>query len=251
MEFIDLNSDLGESFGAYRLGMDREILKHISTANIACGFHAGDPLIMDKTVRSARDNNVSVGAHPGFPDLNGFGRRKMDVSLEELEAMVIYQVSSLIGFARKYGVKVNHVKPHGAMYNMAAKDMEMARAIAKAVKVVDSNLILIGLSGSCLVKAGEEIKLKVCNEVFADRAYSEDGSLVARGVDGAVIHDSNIAISRVLKMVKEGKVNAINGKEIAIKVDSICVHGDNPQALKFVQDIVKCLSKENIEIRSY
>ena len=247
---IDLNCDLGESFGNYKIGMDEEVIKFISSANIACGFHASDPLVMEKTVALAKENGVQVGAHPGFPDLVGFGRRNMNVSPAELKAMVMYQVGALAAFCKARGVKMNHVKPHGAMYNMAAKDIKLALAIAEGIAQVDDSLILLGLSGSQLLKAAQEVGLKSAAEVFADRAYEEDGSLVARTKPGAVIADENQVIERVIKMIKFGKVQAITGKEIEIKPDSICVHGDNPKALNFVKLIRQRLTQENIKIEA-
>ena len=177
---IDLNCDLGESFGNYKIGMDDEVIKFISSANIACGFHASDPLVMEKTVALAKENGVKVGAHPGFPDLAGFGRRNMNVSPKELKAMVVYQIGALNAFCKVSGIKMNHVKPHGAMYNMAAKDERLAFAIAEAVAHVDDSLVLVGLSGSELLKAAKIVGVKCASEVFADRAYEDDGSLVPR-----------------------------------------------------------------------
>ena len=247
---IDLNCDLGESFGNYKIGMDEEVIKFISSANIACGFHASDPLVMEKTVMLAKEKGVKVGAHPGFPDLAGFGRRNMNVSTAELKAMVMYQVGALAAFCKARDIKMNHVKPHGAMYNMAAKDIKLALAIAEGIAEVDDSLILLGLSGSQLLKAGMETGLKCAAEVFADRAYEEDGSLVARTKPGAVIADENEVIERVIKMIKLGKVQTITGKEIEIKPDSICVHGDNPKALNFVKLIRERLIGENIKIEA-
>ena len=247
---IDLNCDLGESFGNYKIGMDEEVIKFISSANIACGFHASDPLVMAKTVSLAKESGVSIGAHPGYPDLVGFGRRNMNVAPEELKAMVQYQIGALNAFCKASGVKMNHVKPHGAMYNMAAKDEKLALAISAGIAEVDDSLILLGLSGSELLKAANQIGLKCANEVFADRAYEEDGSLVARTKAGAVITNEEEVIERVIKMIKEHKVKAITGKEIEIKPDSICVHGDNPKALNFVKVIRERLIKENIKIEA-
>lgn len=247
---IDLNCDLGESFGNYKIGMDEEVIKFISSANIACGFHASDPLVMVKTVSLAKESGVSIGAHPGYPDLVGFGRRNMNVAPEELKAMVQYQIGALNAFCKASGVKMNHVKPHGAMYNMAAKDEKLAIAISAGIAEVDDSLILLGLSGSELLKAANQIGLKCANEVFADRAYEEDGSLVARTKAGAVITNEEEVIERVIKMIKEHKVKAITGKEIEIKPDSICVHGDNPKALNFVKVIRERLIKENIKIEA-
>ena len=245
---IDLNCDLGESFGNYKIGMDEEVIKFISSANIACGFHASDPLVMAKTVEMAKENRVKVGAHPGFPDLVGFGRRNMNVSSAELKTMVQYQIGALNAFCIAKGVKMNHVKPHGAMYNMAAKDVNLATSIAEGIAEVDSSLILLGLSGSQLINAAKQVGLKTAAEVFADRAYEEDGSLVARTKPGAVITNEDEVIERVIRMIKSGCVKSITGKEIPIQVDSICVHGDNPKALNFVKMIRERLLSENIKI---
>ena len=247
---IDLNCDLGESFGNYKIGMDEEVIKYISSANIACGFHASDPLVMVKTVSLAKENGVSIGAHPGYPDLVGFGRRNMNVAPEELKAMVQYQIGALNAFCKSAGIKMNHVKPHGAMYNMAAKDEKLALAIAEGIAEVDYSLILFGLSGSQLLTAAATVGLKCANEVFADRAYEEDGSLVARTKAGAVITDEEEVIERVIKMIKEEKVKTITGKEISICPHSICVHGDNPKALNFVKVIRQRLLQENIKIEA-
>ena len=245
---IDLNSDIGESFGNYMLGMDEEVLKYVTSANIACGWHAGDATVMDKTVLMAKSLNTSIGAHPGFPDLMGFGRREMKVGYEEAKNYIKYQIGALWAFARSHGVELQHVKPHGAFYNMAAKDSRMARAIAEAVYEVDKELILVGLAESEMIRMGKDIGLKVANEVFADRAYNPDGTLVSRNINGAVIHDRDTAINRVIRMVKEGKVTSVTGEDINIQADTICVHGDNPSAVLFVQEIRKALEKENIKV---
>lgn len=247
---IDLNCDLGESFGNYKIGLDSEVIKFISSANIACGFHASDPVVMAETVKLAKETGVSVGAHPGFPDLVGFGRRNMNVSVKELKAMIQYQIGALKAFCDASGIKMNHVKPHGAMYNMAAKDSALALAIAEGIAEVDSTLILLGLSGSKMLEAASQVGLKSASEVFADRAYEEDGSLVARSKPGAVITNEDEAINRVIGMIKYGKVQAVTGKEISINPDSICVHGDNPKALKFVELIRERLISEGISIES-
>lgn len=247
---VDLNSDIGESFGTYKLGLDDEVMAHISSANIACGWHAGDALVMEKTVQVALEKGVAIGAHPGFPDLMGFGRREMVLSPEEAKAYVKYQIGALWAFAKSKGAKLQHVKPHGALYNMAAKNQALAKAIAEAVYEVDRDLILVGLANSELTKAGQEIGLRTANEVFADRAYNPDGTLVSRKLEGAVIHDNNLAIARVIRMVKEGKVEAINGEEVSIKADTICVHGDNPQAVAFVDTIRRALEKESVNVCS-
>ena len=248
MAKVDLNSDLGESFGAYTIGMDDKVIPLISSCNIACGYHASDPLVMAKTISLAKEAGIGIGAHPGFPDLMGFGRRNMNVSPAEAAAYVTYQLGALYAFARSAGVQLQHVKPHGALYNMAGKDHALALAIAKAVQAFDPSLILMGLAGSESVKAAEEIGLPVAREVFADRAYMPDGSLMPRGREGAVIHDENEAIRRVIRMVKEHKVTACDGTDIEIVPDSICVHGDNVKALTFVTQIRSALKEEGVEI---
>lgn len=247
---IDLNSDLGESFGVYKIGMDQEVLKYISSANVACGWHAGDSMVMEKTVALAKKNGVAVGAHPGYPDLVGFGRRTLNVTPEEVKTYVKYQVGALLAFTKGAGVRMQHVKPHGAMYNMAAKDYKLALAIAQGIKEVDENLVLMGLANSEMIRAAKDVGLKVANEVFADRAYNDDGSLVARSLPGAVIHDKDVAIKRVIRMVKEGKVESITGNDVDITVESICIHGDNPEALEFAKNIKEALINEGIEISS-
>lgn len=246
---VDLNCDLGESFGNYKIGGDDKIIPLISSANVACGFHAGDPVVMKKTIETAKKNNIGIGAHPGFLDLMGFGRREMKISLDEAKAYVLYQLGALGAFCKSEGVKLQHVKPHGALYNMAAKDYKLSRAICEAVAEFDNSLIILGLSGSETLKAAKNLGLKYASEVFADRAYEEDGSLVARSKEGAMIHDENEAIERVVKMIKEQKVTSITGKEIPIKADSICVHGDGEKALLFVKKIREKLESENILIQ--
>ena len=245
---VDLNSDLGESFGAYTIGLDEQVIAHISSANIACGYHAGDPLVMDKTVAAAKAAGIAIGAHPGYPDLIGFGRRNMTCSPAEVKAYVKYQLGALMAFAAAHGMKMQHCKPHGALYNMAGKDAALARAIAEAIAEVDSSIILLALAGSQMIKAGEEAGLRVASDVFADRAYQADGSLVPRKQPGAVIHDTDEAIARTIRMVKEGKVTAITGEDVPLKADSICVHGDNPSAVEFVRNIRARLEAEGVTI---
>ena len=247
---IDLNCDLGESFGNYKIGMDEEVIKYISSANIACGFHASDPLVMEKTVALAKENGVKVGAHPGFPDLAGFGRRNMNVSPKELKAMVVYQIGALNAFCKANEIKMNHVKPHGAMYNMAAKDERLALAIAEAVAHVDDSLVLVGLSGSELLKAAKRVGIKCASEVFADRVYEDDGSLVPRTKIGAVITNEEEASDRAVQMIKFGKVKSISGKEIPITADTICIHGDTPQALHLARIMRAKFAREKIEIQA-
>lgn len=247
---VDLNADIGESFGAWKKGMDAEVLDFVTSANIACGWHAGDPVTMENTLRIAKNKGVAVGAHPGYPDLLGFGRRNLNASPAEVKSYVTYQIGAFYAFAKAAGLEIQHVKPHGAMYNMAAKDIRLASAIASAVKEFDSSLILMGLSGSRLIEAAEEIGLKTANEVFADRAYEEDGTLVARTKEGAMITDEELAIKRVAGMVKNGTVEAITGKMIALKCDSVCVHGDNPKAVAFVKKIADTFRADGIEVKA-
>lgn len=245
---VDLNSDLGESFGAYTIGMDEAVIAHVSSANVACGYHAGDSLVMDKTVAACKAAGVAVGAHPGFPDLLGFGRRNMVCTPKEVKAYIQYQMGALMAFTAAHGVKLQHVKPHGALYNMAAKDMDLAMAIAEGIASVDKDVILLGLAGSKMLEAGRQAGLRVASEVFADRGYQADGSLVPRSKPGAMIHDKDEAITRTIRMVTEGKVTAVTGEEVSIDAHSICVHGDNPSAVEFVKNIRARLEAEGVAI---
>ncbi|WP_276496332.1 LamB/YcsF family protein [Pontibacter litorisediminis] len=245
---VDLNCDMGEGFGAWHMGHDSELLNYVSSANIACGFHAGDPATMKKTVRLALAKRVAIGAHPGLPDLAGFGRREMAVSAEEVYDMVVYQVGALQAFARAEGVRLHHVKPHGALYNMAATNAALAEAIAEAVSKVDAELILFGLAGSKLVKAGEKCGLRTASEVFADRTYQPDGTLTPRRQPNALITNQDEAVQQVLRMVQEGKVRSQQGTEVSIKADTVCIHGDGPHALPFARLIHERLSAEGIHL---
>lgn len=247
---IDLNSDLGESFGNYKIGNDDEVLKHVTSVNVACGFHAGDPQVMETTVEKAFENNVAVGAHPGFPDLLGFGRRPIQISPGEAKAYVIYQVSALNGFVKALGGKMQHVKPHGAFYNMAATDPILAKAIAEGVYAVNPELILMGLAGGELVEAGKEIGLQTASEVFADRTYTSEGTLVSRTVANSLIHDKDQAATQILNIVLNGKVKAIDGTEIPLEADSICIHGDNYEAVQLVKHLKQSLSDNGVQIKS-
>lgn len=248
---IDLNADLGESYGNYKIGSDAEIIPLISSANVACGFHAGDPRVMIETIKRIKESgSTGLGAHPGFLDLMGFGRRYMELPDDEVHAIMLYQLSALDGIARTYGLELNHVKPHGALYNATFKDEILARVIAQAVKDFNPKLKLMGLANNNLVKAGEALGLDVINEVFADRAYEDDGTLVSRSKNGAMISDSNIATERVIRMITEGKVESINGKDVDIQADSICVHGDGGKALEFVKEIRRQLESKGISIET-
>ncbi|EHO76110.1 UPF0271 protein [Fusobacterium animalis F0419] len=248
--FVDLNSDIGEGYGAYKLGMDEEIMKCVTSVNCACGWHAGDPLIMDKTIKIAKENNVAVGAHPGYPDLLGFGRRKMIVTPAEARAYMLYQLGALNAFAKANGTKLQHIKLHGAFYNMAAVEKDLANAVLDGIEQFDKDIIVMTLSGSYMAKEGKRRGLKVAEEVFADRGYNSDGTLVNRSLPGAFVKDPDEAIARVIKMVKIKKVTAVNGEEIDIAADSICVHGDNPKAIEFVDRIRKSLITDGIEVKS-
>src|ERR687884_1496907 len=225
---IDINSDLGESFGAYTIGHDAGLMKAITSANVAAGFHAGDPSVLRETIRMAKANGVAVGAHPGFPDLVGFGRRELNVTSKEAEDFVLYQVAAVAGVAAAEGVAMQHVKPHGALFNMAVRDAELSAAIARAVAALDRSLILFGLPGSEILRAGREAGLRVAAEVFADRAYEPDGSLASRRKPGSVIHDANAVVARAVRMAKERTVVAVDGSVVTLDADTICVHGDTP-----------------------
>lgn len=248
-KIVDLNSDVGESFGSYKLGLDEEVLKHVTSVNIACGWHAGDPLIMENTVKLAAANGLGIGAHPGYPDLLGFGRRNMDITPKEAKAYMLYQLGALYAFTQASGLKLQHVKLHGAFYNTTSVKPDLAEEIINGILEFDKNLILLALSGSYIAKRALEKGARVAQEVFADRAYNPDGTLVSRKLPGSVIHDKNEAIERVKKMVLTGKVTAVDGKEISIAADSICVHGDNPEAVNFVNTIRQSLASEGIELK--
>jgi UPF0271 protein len=247
---VDLNCDMGESYGTYQMGNDEAIFPYITSANIACGFHAGDAAVMKRTVRLALKYSVAIGAHPGLPDLQGFGRREMAVSAEEAYDMVIYQIGALAAFVQSEGGILHHVKPHGALYNMSAIHKTLAEAIAEAVYKVNPRLVLYGLSGSELIEAGSKIGLQVANEVFADRSYQDDGSLTSRKSANALITDEDLAVAQSLRMVKEGTLTAVNGSEIAIKADTICLHGDGEHAAVFAAKIHIRLKEENIGLQA-
>ena len=251
MSSVDLNSDLGESFGAYKLGDDAEILKHITAANVACGWHAGDPMVMDRVVRMAAENGVAVGAHPGYPDLMGFGRRPMKLSFDEAKNYVKYQVGALSAFTTTYGTKIHHVAPHGSMGNMCQTDRELSRAICEACYEIDKDIIIYYCAGAVLAEEAEKVGLRTACEIFADRAYEDDLSLRSRKLEGSMITDEDVAIQRCIRMVKEGKVTGYSGKDLDIKGDTLCVHGDGPKAIAFVKKITEAFKKEGIEIRTF
>ena len=248
MKTLDLNCDMGEGFGAWKMGDDAALLHHVTSANIACGFHAGDPGTIHRVVKMAIEKGVAVGAHPSLPDLQGFGRRRMSVSAEETYDMVLYQIGALAGFARACGGKLSHVKPHGALYNMAAKDGMLAQAIARAVRDFDPRLVLFALAGSELVRAGEQAGLTTASEVFSDRTYQSDGSLTPRAQPDAIIHDVETSIAQVKRMIGEGKVKSIGGADIAVRADTLCIHGDEPNAVEFARRIRAALDADGVRV---
>ncbi|MGN0776948.1 MAG: LamB/YcsF family protein [Candidatus Ventricola sp.] len=250
MPSIDLNCDLGESFGAYTIGMDSAVIPYITSANVACGYHAGDPIVMQKTVAACKASGVHIGAHPGYPDLMGFGRRSIAATPAEVKAYIQYQVGALSAFCTAAGVPLCHVKPHGAMYNMAAKDEALARAICEGILEVNPKLTLLALSGSAMVSAARTLGLSVKNEVFADRGYQSDGTLVPRSKPGAMITDEDEAIARVIRMAKEGVVRSVDGVDVPLTADSVCVHGDGEKALAFVRRIRAALTDAGIEVKA-
>jgi 5-oxoprolinase (ATP-hydrolysing) subunit A len=245
---IDLNCDMGESFGAWTMGSDAALMDYVSSVNIACGFHAGDASVMRKTVETAIAKGVAVGAHPGFPDLQGFGRREIKMSSEEIFDIVLYQISALKGICEASGAQLHHVKPHGALYNQAAKDANLAEAIAKAVKAIDENLIFYGLSKSLLISEAERQNLKTASEVFADRTYQTDGNLTPRSASDALIKDTEKAVAQVLQMIETQTVTATSGETIPIKAETICIHGDGENALEFAKIINSELIKKGVKI---
>ena len=245
---IDLNSDLGESFGPWPMGQDAALMDSISSANVACGFHAGDPGAMRATIALAREKGVAIGAHPGFQDLVGFGRRDIKATPQEVEDLVLYQVAALAGMAAAQGVTLQHVKAHGALYNMACRDRALADAIAKAVASLDRSLILFGLPDSELLRAGTAAGLEVAAEVFADRAYDPDGSLTARSKPGSVIHDTKKVVERAITMVRDKQVVAVDGSTIPLQADTMCLHGDTPGAAALAREIRRGLESAGARI---
>ena len=244
---IDLNCDMGESFGAWTMGQDADVLRYVSSANIACGFHAGDPETMRRTVAAAAAHGVAIGAHPSLPDLAGFGRREMHVSADETYALTLYQIGALAAMAQAVGTRVRHVKPHGALYNMAAKDRALADAIAAAVRDFDHQLILVGLAGSELPRAGDRIGLAVAHEAFADRRYEPDGTLMARSKEGAVIEDVDEAVAHAIAIASRGEAVSSNGT-LRIRADTICVHGDRPNAATFARRLREGLESAGLAV---
>ena len=249
MARVDLNSDLGESFGRYTLGLDEQVIPLVTSVNVACGMHAGDPVVMRRTVKLAAEAGIAVGAHPGYPDLQGFGRRNMALSPDEGYAYVLYQVGALAAFCRAEGVKLAHVKPHGQLYNRAAVDEPFAQAIAQAVADFNPDITLVALAGGELARAGKAAGLHVAQEFFADRNYTDEGLLVSRKLPDAVITDEDFAVARVVRAVKEGTIESASGKLITVKPDTICIHGDNVHALEFAGKIRTALTEAGVEVK--
>lgn len=251
MKKIDLNCDMGESFGAYQIGMDDDVIPYITSANIACGYHAGDPLVMDKTVKMAVENGVGVGAHPGYPDLIGFGRRNMDCTPDEIRGYVISQIGALKAFCSVHGTRLQHVKPHGALYLTAVVNETVARAVAEAIVSADPSLLYVALAGAkgeMMRRIGEEVGLKVVYEAFPDRAYTPEGNLVSRHQPGAVIKDPELVAQRALRMASEGVVIAVTGDAVPLEAQTLCVHGDTPSAVDLVKSIRQTLEAEEIAV---
>ena len=247
---IDINCDLGESYGEFKIGNDEKIMPHITSANIACGFHAGDPTTIVRTINIAKKYKVAVGAHPGYPDIIGFGRREMQLTSEEAKNYTLYQVSALLGFAKAASLSLQHVKPHGALYNMAVKDEKLSKAIVEAIKALDTDLIVFALPNSTLSKVAAKNGLRVAHEFFADRAYNPDGSLVSRKQSNAIIQDPKKVVERVVKAVEDGTVVAANGEVLDVgKVHTVCVHGDTLTALELAETIKKGLIRAGIEVK--
>jgi len=245
---VNMNADMGEGFGAYDIGNDDAILKIIRSASIACGFHAGDPVTMRHVVQRAKEEGVSIGAHPGFNDLWGFGRRRIDMKPEHLEYLIAYQIGALQGMAAYVGEKVTHVKPHGALNNMAAENADYAMAIGRAIKAVDRDIIYVANVGSEMEKAGRKLGLKVAREGYCDRLYDDDGSLTSRKVPGAVIHDPAVAAQHVVRMVVDGAIVSRNGKRLERRVDTLCVHGDEPTAITLARTVREALEAAGVKI---
>jgi UPF0271 protein len=248
---IDINCDMGESFGAYTIGDDMAMLDTITSANVACGFHGGDPEVMAKTMTVAKDKGVAVGAHPGFPDLWGFGRRRLPYSTDEIVRFLAYQIGAAAGIAALVGHKLTHVKAHGALGNMASEEIEIARAVATATHAVDPDLALLVIGGTQLERAGLEANLRLVYEIYGDRAYGDDGQLVSRKLPGAVIHEPDAVAERVVRMVGEGAVIAVSGKRLPTKIESVCVHGDTPGAAAIGRAVRAGLERAGFTLKSF
>lgn len=250
MKMIDLNCDMGEAYGSYPMPNDEKLMDYISSANIACGFHAGDPAVMQKTVALAIKKGVAIGAHPGLPDLQGFGRREMKITANEAYQLTLYQICALNAFVKAAGGKLHHVKPHGALYNMAAKDPVLAKAIVQAVYDFDPNLILYALAGSKMIVEAEKNGLATASEVFADRSYQDDGLLTPRSADNAIVANKEDAVNQVLGFSLKQEVKSVNGNRIAVRAETVCLHGDGVQAVAFAKLIAERLKNEGIVIKA-
>ena len=250
MVSVDLNCDMGESFGAWTMGSDAELMDYVSSINIACGYHAGDASVIRKTIETAIVKNVAVGAHPSFPDLQGFGRREMKMPATEVFDIVLYQIAALKGMCEAFGGKLHHVKPHGALYNQAARDKNLAEAIAKAVKAIDENLVFYGLANSFLVSEAERIGLKTASEVFADRTYQADGTLTTRSQSNALIESVKKSCEQVLEMITAQTVTAVTGERVTLRADTVCIHGDGAQALEFAREVKRSLEENGVLIHT-
>ncbi len=246
---VDINCDMGESFGAYTIGNDEAMMRYITSANIACGFHAGDPIVMERTVKMALEQGVQLGSHPGYPDLIGFGRRVMDISPAEIESYALYQLGALWAFAKAHRAEVRHIKAHGALGNVAFVNADAARAIARAAARFSKDLILIALANTPLVEAGQEMGLKVALEAYPERAYNADGTLRSRKLPGASIHDPQVAVERAIRMVRDGVVIAYDGETVQMKADTLCIHGDNPAAPQIAAALVEALKGAGVQVR--
>jgi UPF0271 protein len=250
MKTIDLNCDMGESYGAWKMGDDRGLMPLISSANVACGFHAGDPSTIRATVRLAVDHGVAVGAHPSLPDLQGFGRREMKISPQECYDLVLYQSGAVEAFARAAGYRLHHVKIHGMLYNMAAKDAALADAIVRATRDLGGGTILYALSGSAMMEAAAKHGVRAVGEVFGDRSYQSDGMLTPRSQTGAMITDESASVAQVLMMVEQGKVRSLSGVEVPVAPGTLCLHGDQPGAVRFATALRAALAERQIEVRA-
>jgi UPF0271 protein len=249
LDRIDINCDMGESFGVYTLGRDAEVMEYISSANIACGWHAGDPMVMEQTVRLAREKEVAVGAHPGYPDLMGFGRRHMKLTPREIENYLLYQIGALFAFARVHGLPLQHVKAHGALGNEAFVDLEVSKTIARAAARFSEKIIFVALAGTVMVQAAKEVGVRFVEEVYADRVYNPDGTLQSRKRAGSVIHDPEKAAGQALTMVQEGYVIAHDGTKVRVRPETLCIHGDTPHAVAILQRVREALQKASIAVK--
>jgi 5-oxoprolinase (ATP-hydrolysing) subunit A len=248
---VDLNCDMGESFGVWRMGDDEALMNVVSSVNIACGFHAGDPSVMRRTVAMAASKNLAIGAHPGFADMQGFGRRTIALTPGEVYDIMVYQIGALAAFAVANGTRLRHVKPHGALYNMAAANKELAASVVRAVQDVDRNLVLVGLSGSLLISEAERAGLKAASEVFADRMYQDDGTLTPRSSPNALITDPRTAAKQVLRMVLQKSVVSLSGKIVPVRAETVCVHGDGAHAVEFARAVVDLLTENHVAVKSF